>query len=270
MFSVCMLFYGDYPELARRLLESLRVHNYVQDFRIGLNAIGPETRDLVYTWGRGKSRQTPTRIYEAENFANLGKYPLMRAMLRDQPLAPRTMWFDDDSYLDPTCGLEWWDQAVQVSDDAVQVGAVHSIRQRHHQHTVICQQPWYTGLPVGAKHLYTFATGGWWIAQSEFLLKWDYPFPALHHNGGDSILGELIRQQRQRLVRFSAGTQCHCESCAAKGLRTGVPVVHINVGGRKGRRGLGVTDEQYVWADGQAQPSLEHQNFNLRVLRYAV
>jgi hypothetical protein len=38
-------------------------------------------------------------------------------------------------------------------------------------------------------------TGGWWVARTAFLQKWDYPFRELQHNGGDVILGELCRQQ---------------------------------------------------------------------------
>jgi len=270
MFSVCMVLYGDYPQLAQRLLTSLNLRAHVQDFRIGLNAVSDRTRKLVETWAQAQARREPVYLYEAKDFANLGKYPLMRAMVYDRPLASRVMWFDDDSFLDQSIGVPWWDTVLVASLQVTQLGAVHYIRQQALQQTVIRQQPWYTGKPVNAHHWFQFATGGWWVADSAFLQQWDYPFPALYHNGGDSILGELIRQQSGMLVHFTPHIRCHCESCASKPVLEAMPVVHINVGGRKGRRGIGVTQEKYVWADGCAQPSLAHQNFELEILRYEV
>jgi hypothetical protein len=270
MFSICTVLYGDYPQLAQRLLDSWKLRAHVQDFRIGLNAVGDKTRKLVETWAKSQVRREPVYVYEAVNADNLGKYPLMRAMFYDRPLASRVMWFDDDSFLDQSVGVPWWDTVLVSSLQVTQLGAVHQIRQRHMQHAVIRQQPWYTGKPVDDRHLFRFVTGGWWVADSAFIQKWDYPFPALYHNGGDSILGELIRQQSGILVHFTPHIRCHCESCAAKPVLEDMPVAHINVGGRKGRRGIGVTQENYVWADGCTQPSLEHQNFDLKVQRYEV
>jgi hypothetical protein len=270
MFSVCALFYGDYPQLAGRLLDSLSPYAHVLDFRFGLNQAGAATRKLLEQWALEHYPHQPVYFYESASGENLGKYPLMRQMLRDRPLAERVMWFDDDSYLDPSAGQEWWDRALAVSRVPLQVGALHLIMQRGRQHEVIVRQPWYGHKPLNARHRFSFVTGGWWIARSEFLLRWDYPFPALYHNGGDSILGELLRQQGQTPSGFPGGLQCHCESCAGRGVLGSAPVVHINVGGRRGRRGLGVVEERYVWADGETHPDLSHHSFTLRVSRYEV
>jgi len=270
MFSVCALFYGDYPDLAKRLLDSLRVNEYVQDFRFGLNQVGHKTLDYIHSWSLQQYHQQKVYVYTEANGANIGKYPLMRQMFRDRTVARRIMWFDDDSYVDSSAGKEWWSRAYELSRNKIQVGAVHLIMQRNKQYEVIQQQSWFTGKVINAKHRFEFATGGWWIADSSFLLQWDYPFPALYHNGGDSILGELLRQQGHSVTRFPGGVQCHCESCLRHGTGQGKPVVHINVGGRKGRRGIGVQNERYVWNDGNPVPSLTHQNFDMRVLRYEV
>lgn len=264
------MFYGDYPDLAWRLLNSFQQYEHVQDFRFGLNQIGTKTRDHLNSWALQHYHRTPVYFYEDANGTNLGKYPLMRQMLRDRPLAKRVMWFDDDSYIDAAGGSNWWHRAAEASRNKTQIGAIHIIVQRSHQHEVIARQPWFTRKPINHRHRFEFATGGWWIADSAFLLKWDYPFPALHHNGGDSILGELIRQQSGKLGKFPGGLQCHCESCVGNGKHAGKPVVHINVGGRKGRRGLGTLDEYYVWSDGNFTPSLTHQDFDMKVSRYEI
>jgi hypothetical protein len=263
MFTVCSVLYGNYPELASRLLNSLEPHAHIVDVRLGLNAVSNATKDLAYEWAQDFGK--PVSIYNPDR--NVGKYPLMRAMLRDPGflLAPRIMWFDDDSHLDVAPG--WWDRVAAMSVACTQLGMVHVIRPRGRQREMIIRQPWYAGLPLQHNHLFRFVTGGWWTADSAFLLSWDYPFPDIHHNGGDSILGELIRQRSKALLSFSDGARCHCEAC----VRKPAPVfkhgcVHINVGGRKGRRGIGCTGEKYVWADGQAS-DLSHQLFSLVIDR---
>lgn len=270
MFSVCAVLYGDYLPLAEKLLESLRVNAHVEDIRLGLNSVSVETRDYVHHWAMEQMRSQPVFIFEPTGNANVGKYPLMRQMFRYGDIADRIMWFDDDSYIDMAAGIAWWNDADQISRKATQVGAIHSIIQRSKQFEVIQRQPWFSGKPVNGRHRYRFITGGWWIGKSDFLLRWDYPFPDLYHNGGDSILGELLRQRNQPLQGFPGRMQCHCEACSKKGVRFDQPVVHINVGGRGGRRGIGVSGEKYVWADGNPNPSRDHQHFDLKVYRYEV
>ena len=270
MFTVCAVLYGDYEPLARKLLESIRDNRHVRDIRLGLNATGDATREYVHSWAARQLLQQPVYIYQPRENANVGKYPLMRQMFCHGNVADRIMWFDDDSYVDPSAGLDWWDRANAVSANQVQVGAIHSIMQRARQHEVIVQQPWYTRKPINRRHRFKFITGGWWVGKSDFIRKWDYPWAALYHNGGDSILGELMRQQKKALASFPGGQQCHCESCDKHNNKYNAPVVHINVGGRKGRRGIGVRDENYIWSDGNPTPSLDHQNFELEVYCYEV
>lgn len=270
MFTVCAVFYGDHEPLARKLLESLEGNRHVRDIRLGLNATSEASREYIHSWAARNLHRQPIYIYQPRKNANVGKYPLMRQMFRHGNVADRIMWFDDDSYIDPSAGPEWWDRADSVSQKATQVGAIHTIFQRSRQHEAVVQQPWYAKKPINSKHRFKFITGGWWIAKSDFLLKWDYPWEDLYHNGGDSMLGELMRQRGEALVSFPAGQQCHCESCDKHNNKYNAPVVHINVGGRKGRRGIGVTNERYVWADGNTTPALDHQNFELEVYCYEV
>ena len=268
-FTVCALCYGDYPDLARWLLGSLERScpgNRLGDLRIGLNAVSQATEDLVFRFAR--EAPWPVTVYQPEH--NVGKYPLMRRMLYDPvQCQPRVMWFDDDSFLDPTCGRDWWDGVAEESMLPTVLGRIHLIRQRDQQYLGIPQQPWFAGLAVPKNHTFRFVTGGWWIADSAFLRQHNYPFPELHHNGGDSILGELVRQQGGKLAQ-SRYAKCHCESCLR---RPGADTcqVHVNVGGRKGRRGLGLHDEVYPWQNYQPgkDPDYEHHNFNCKIARWS-
>ncbi len=270
MFSVCAVIYGDHLPLAEKLLKSLETNYHVKDFRIGLNGVSAATREFVHSWAARQSRSQPVFIFEEVNQFNVGKYPLMRHLIRYDNPADLIMWFDDDSCVDPQAGADWWEAAHRAAQASIQIGAIHVIAQRNRQHEVIKAQPWYRKKPINRRSRYTFATGGWWVAQTHFLHKWDYPFPALHHNGGDSILGELLRQQGHKPRSFSR-LQCHCESCLKRAgdFIFGRPVVHINIGGRSGRRGLGKgRSEYYVWSDGNPTPAIDHQTFEMKVYRY--
>lgn len=270
MFSVCAVIYGDYLPLAVKLLDSLRVNAHVADIRLGLNSVSSATSSFVHSWAMDQMRAQPVFIFEPTENRNVGKYPLMRQMFRYGNMANKAMWFDDDSYIDPTAGVDWWHRADKASNKQIQIGATHIIMQRGKQFEVIQQQPWFSGKIINARHRFKFVTGGWWVADTAFLLKWNYPFPALYHNGGDSILGELLRQQNITPGKFPGGLQCRCEACSKQGIRPNQPVVHINVGGRQGRRGIGVKNEKYIWSDGNPNPSLEHQNFDMKVYRYEI
>lgn len=272
MFTVYSLLYGDYPKLASKLLAGFCRHSQVTEYVFGLNQISDATRQVLHDWIAVSQSATIVTVEDCEK-KNRGKYPLMRKMFEVSATSPSVMWFDDDSCVDFVHTDRWWDEIDSQwhsrSPDVVQCGAIHKIRQRGLQYEVVARQPWYTGQPLSAVSNYTFVTGGWWIADRSFLSQWDYPFPAIHHNGGDSILGELVRQQGKKLMSVGRLGRCHCESCSRK--RTRMPVgtcVHINVGGRTGRRGIGVRDERYVWANGNVDPSLEHQDFTVEVRNY--
>jgi hypothetical protein len=274
-FSVCSVLYGDFPALAAKLLGSLAQSpcREVSDYRFGLNAVSQATHDLVLDFC---SRQAvPCHLYCPPQ--NVGKYPLLRRMLydEDRPVACWLMWFDDDSYLDEQCGDNWWQGVAQElrGSNALLLGVPHRIKQRGAQHLGIQAQPWYTGQPVNPGHRFLFAQGAWWVAESAFLRDWNYPFPEIFHNGGDSILGELVRQ-RQAHFHYSKLAVCHCEACL-RPHHGAAPLayegkVHLNVGGRKGRRGIGVDGETYPWQNyvpGQA-PCLDHHQFVCQVHSY--
>lgn len=267
MFTVMALFYGDYPGLAAKLLNSLSPQTLTRDFRFGLNDVSTATAKVVNDWVDKYRGRCPITVYQPSE--NAGKYPLMRVMLRDTKtaLGSHIMWFDDDSYLDVKPA--WWDNVADLAVKHIQVGSVHRIKQRGRQWEMIPKQPWYRGKPVNSGTSYIFATGGWWVLRSDFVLEHDYPFPALFHNGGDSMLGELLRQHGHKPFNFVNGARCGCESCSKSKPKPKVGNGHvmINVGGRKGRRGLGRTSENYVWSNGN-EPELQHQSFVLKISRW--
>lgn len=253
MFSVCVLCYGDHPRLAARCLKSVvntADWGLVAELRLGLNAVSARTREIALAVA--ESSPGVCHVYEEARGRNVHKYPLMRRMFHDpgRPLlGDRVMWFDDDSYV--TGGRDWWREADRQSGDGCMLGSRYRIAPRGRQLDAVKAQPWYGGKPFPAGYQYLFCTGGWWVAPAALLGKWDWPVPALDHNGGDSLLGELCRQQGVRLKQFNKGIAINFddvkggESCAdSRGDETRWPF------------------EQ--WRPGQ-RINLDHQDFDVRV-----
>jgi len=269
VFSVCIVSYGNHKDLLERSLSSIErtaPSDLILDVRVGINDVSETAREYVMNTFARRFKGIECIVYEPTN--NVGKYPLMRRMFYDakRPLADWIMWFDDDSHLDDSADESWWRATAEKAVNCQVMGAIHTIRQRGMQWQGIQQQPWYGQMKVDEKHKYRFATGAWWTAQSEFITRWGYPFPEIYHNGGDSILGELVRQQRAGLGKFDL-LRCHCESCEKKDRPRRPGVVHVNMGGRKGRRGIGKTGEVYPWQS-SLTPSTNHQNFELKIYRF--
>lgn len=275
MFSINVLLYGDYPALARRVLCSLLLtpRSFVTDIRIGLNAVSAQTRELAFGFCQQSFVQSPCYIYEPLDGQNVGKYPLMRRMFYDErrPLASKIMWFDDDSYL-ANADMSWWNEAAAESDKYVVMGARHFIRPRGNQWEGVRAQPWYSGLPLTPTGMFSFITGGWWTAQTEFLHAWDYPFLDLHHNGGDSILGELARQRSQPLGVFAKQLcHCPCDGCTSrvKLSEASANLVHIN---HADRRGVGSSraEERYIWQEwpNDVSGQLQQHSFECSVFSF--
>lgn len=205
MLSLCALFYGDYADLSQRLLESwlprLPAEAKLRDIRLGLNEVTAKNRRaidacagrLVQVTGR------PVLFFDAPR--NLCKYPLMRRMFYGRPLPPYVMWCDDDTYFTfpPDSSHLWWSRLWRRIATCDMVGRLYYMPVKGQQGEWIKSQPWFNpklGLPPcrGRKWpLIRFANGAWWLAKSRILTNHDWPWPELKHNGGDSLLGEMLR-----------------------------------------------------------------------------
>ncbi len=217
MFTVSGILYGDYPLLADRFLRSVwssleGSRGEVSDFRLGLNEVCPATLSLVQWFAENVSKKygLPVRLYRCD--VNAFKYPLIRRMILDPatPPAEHVMWFDDDSYLTGQEG--WWPRVAEAAESCAMLGKVYWVRLLGDQKAWIAKQPWYNPdappfLQYRGRDAVQFATGGWWAIRSAVLLKWDWPCLELKHCGGDSMLGELLRQQGYRLLGFEEGVR---------------------------------------------------------------
>ncbi len=274
MFSVCTVTYGDYPELTKKCLDGIQssFSSHIRDVRIGLNEVSSATFDYVMDWAATFGR-CPVFVYQETSNGNVGKYPLMRRMFQEFPEIKDedcVMWLDDDTHLNQVQS-SWWDEVHELAYRHTVVGLMQYMQARGNQWEGIPEQPWFGNHLVSKRQKFKFATGAWWTAQYSFLKKWDYPFLEIYHNGGDSILGELCRQQNASIYDYRKGAHCNANCCRTTPNKEGV--VQLNVGGREGRRGIGkkLADEVFPWHyHGENPEDFSHHNFDLKVYEFNV
>jgi hypothetical protein len=227
--SVCILLYGDHPDLAHRCLESIWSGleggvGYIKDFRLGLNEVSAGTRAIIAWFCNGvlDHFSIPIIVYDCPE--NAFKYPLMRRMILDEetPVAKSVMWFDDDSYINKHKDTEWWGTVKKAASGCDMMGKIYRQAMLPKQWDWITKQSWYNpklGLPpqskirrFGKRPTFRFCTGGWWVADSKIFLDNDWPTKELKLIGGDSMLGELCRHRQYSLANFEDGIRINANA----------------------------------------------------------
>lgn len=217
-FTVFVLCYGNYPELARRCLDNIlrttpagRV-----ELRVLCNAVGQETLDYVRTLPYVSTLYTDTR--------NILKYPAMRRAFHDPHVPIRTnylIWFDDDSY---PCAPDWLnklaDQIVMrhpAGDRLYGWEHAHDLksfaRPGHNPAAWFTEAPWYRGeqfqvrkgLKAANGSLVPFVAGGFWALHTETMLQAQIPDARLTHHGGDIVIGAQVAQAGGGICNFNVG-----------------------------------------------------------------
>ena len=209
-FTICCLCYGDHPELAQRMLGSIRrVLPQQQWLRVGMNACSEATKAVV-------QQHHPNTVLDHP--VNIHKYPLMRRLFRVAPIETKyVMWFDDDSYLKDTAfdspsGKTWKQRVLEKMSTGVgQIGGIYTIAPRGNQLKWMRDQPWYRG-PDQVVTKFKFVTGGWWVAPTKLILDLDYPWKELDHNGGDVMFSQAVQQQGKRISAFRDGVAINADA----------------------------------------------------------
>lgn len=216
-FHICVLLYGNHAHLAERCLRSI-VRRYwanrTVDVRVGFNDACGATyhiaSEVAYSYPRWWGIRAPH---------NVGKYPLMRRMFYDRPLTgSHVIWFDDDSYWDYEDWPKWWMRLLHALDEHDVIGSLYKLstpvfNQRFKAGWPgIREQPWFTGKKPPTREGLAFPTGGWWVTRTEILQKHDWPPVELHHNGGDTLFGELCRQQGYKIGQFNTGVRINADA----------------------------------------------------------
>jgi GT2 family glycosyltransferase len=210
--TICVLAYGPHRDLAGRFLRSLYNHTDPRLFylRAGLNEAGPATRKLF----RDYAARFKNIILFIET-KNIFKYPMMRRMFYESPLATAwTIWCDDDTHFKRPDWMQRLGLKIECSPEVSMWGKPYLLWRRD-QFILdwIKAAAWYRGLPCvrgkdrngndAAK--FSFVTGGFWAIRTEILRGLNWPDPRLVHTTGDFLLGEALRQNRLTFGRFDYG-----------------------------------------------------------------
>lgn len=200
---VCVLFYGadDYCyQLAQQVLnEPMRqLAGLNVEFRFGLNAVGPETREHV----QAQIQQHFVQAIVVDSPQNIYKYPMMRRLLHDTPIqAPVTMWFDDNSRIAEGTDVHTWLRRILAQlESCDMLGSVYRYGLQGNQADWVRDQPWFADKEPGPYVQY--AAGGWWAIKTDALNKFNWPSSDIQHHGGAAMLGELVKQQDMLLCHF--------------------------------------------------------------------
>lgn len=203
-FTICGLFYGDYPQLAKRLLDSwLRVCPSgctPYEFRIGLNSVSEQTKSLVEVVGvELANRGAVVRVFD--DSSTTYKYPRMRQMFHEIPLVtPYTMWFDDDSCFAPNCdpGI-FFDYDVALRD-ATQIGSIWKFKLSDQQRGIVQE----LGYSCPSRQV-SFITGGWWVVWTLAIYELNWPIPQLQHRSGDVLFSVAAKNKGYEIAKETRG-----------------------------------------------------------------
>lgn len=216
--TIYCLLYGDHLKLQQRLLLSLKKY-------------APKNQVDIVIWCNELTSaccQQVERLFPPElakvifSSDNMPKYRAMWHMFHDpaygvQPKTPWIIWFDDDSHIVAT---DWWRKTRRFierkkKEDICYVGQPWYVHYLEGQWDFVKQSTWFKRLPP--KNYPTrgrrkqpgvrFAQGAYWWLRTKTMKSLNWPDPRLNHNGGDTLLGEAIRQRGLPFHEFSYGVK---------------------------------------------------------------
>ena len=215
-FTVCVLCYGPYPDLARRCLGSIltTIPRERMDLRIATNEASDDTLDFVRSIG-------PDRLYV--NTSNRKKYPVMREVFHD-PQAPLrsnyVVWFDDDAQVvDPL----WATKLAETIINNHKNGCRLYGDKKFHDLTIYAKgghrpdrwfsgAAWHKGVQFRVRNsertapngsCIDFVVGWFWAIGTDVIRVANIPDLRLNHNGGDITIGAQVAQSGFKIKQFN-------------------------------------------------------------------
>lgn len=254
--SLCVLVYGDYPNLVERLCRSIEAdRRIVQDVRIGLHQVSPASRRILEEWTRCLVQKGIwVGWYEPEG--NLLKYPTMRRMLADPvcSIADAVAWLDDDTYFsrDASWTLR---RGCELLDQHWLIGQYRWFSRVRGYDRFLKDAFGWEGNPFCSEDKIQFCIGGWWMGRRDLVLCYGYPPAILRHKGGDWLLSAMCRCFGLSIGHYDEGVVINADPSGRPNIRW--------------RRGLSRTDPQLGEGhyDGRVY-SDDHQHFLTKVTWY--
>jgi len=217
--TIYILCYGNYGAMHKRLFDSLA-------------RFLPPGAARVVVWGNQLGKQSAKYILNSMDAfedhwchlqdQNVPKYEVMAELWRGNdataPTTPWVLWLDDDTHITMP---DWWDKTVEFieakkAENICYIGQKWFVHHLAGQEQFIKEAEWYTGVPVEmcptrspevTKPGITFANGAYVWLRTDVLRRIKWPDQRLVHNGGDTLLGEAIRQQGLPFHPFKYGVK---------------------------------------------------------------
>jgi GT2 family glycosyltransferase len=221
--TICLLTYGDFPQLVTRALASFAEHCPRADYQlvVGANAISPRVMTLL---AEAEREGAIDDLLISDK--NLSKCPMMRRMF-GRVRSELVWWFDDDSWISGSCAWDaWMDAARRAPPDVVSWGQLaccdHPAAFAPATEDVVAfvrSARWYRGLTPpdwrpGGKGEFNFGgqglgdgrwfflLGGCWMIRANAIRALDWPDERLNRLGDDVFLGEAIRQHGWQIANI--------------------------------------------------------------------
>ena len=211
--AVFCLLYGPHPILHERLISSLK-RNVPHGAWVfpWLNDV-PESTYKLFEPAVSRNWQ----LKNVQTGKNVPKYQAMREMFAQVRLLQLQqfkwfVWFDDDSHV---VADDWWEKTISFiaskeSENICYFGQRWLWHWRPGQWEFVERAKWSKHLPpviVKGKPGLMFATGAYWWLRTDVVQQLNWPDERLVHNGGDTLLGEAIRQNGLPFHNFSYGVK---------------------------------------------------------------
>lgn len=202
-FSVLVCCHGRFPHYSLRAVTSIVAAEQrgTFDLHVGCSDCCEETISAL------RKQIDEGRIDSIVQLRrNINKDPMMRVLV-ELARGEYVLWLDDDSHLAPG----WDGRLVEFLDSHAPfdvAGHVFYWHKNDDYRRFLRQRPWYRGddayLDPGDHQQRTwFATGGLFVARTEFLRQHDFPDRGMVKKQDDVLLGDLISQQHGKLIGFS-------------------------------------------------------------------
>lgn len=198
--SVLICGYGDFYHFTTRCIESVINEPYIKDavdVHVGLNACCEKT--IEFTRRQMDMRRIDSII---ESTFNINKDPMMRLLI-GRATTPYIMWLDDDSHMQPGWLVEINKLLEKEKFDVA--GHVYFWNRTPEYQELVEARPWWGGMEKrneNQRKQVFFATGGCFIARTEFLRKHNFPDRNMLKKWDDILLGDLIQDAGGKLHDF--------------------------------------------------------------------
>ena len=186
--AIYVLLYGNYHALHRRVLSSLAPFQPTR-LTVWCNQVCDPTRQLL--------ANLPCRAHFSDE--NVPKYSAMRQMFTESIDEPWIVWFDDDAHVVVPDWLATMQRLIAdaASQNVCYIGKQEWAPMLPGQWDFIRSAKWFAGkqpYQLNGQDGFKFVQGSYWWLRTDVLRMLDWPDPRLKHNGGDTMLGEAIRQ----------------------------------------------------------------------------